>query len=92
VAGLPQGVAPNGPGPVEAAVQSELDGLTAARPGLMQTALALARIMDTPRAVSSQPAAARTLAALLDKLHSVSAGSRRGRLTLVKSMTSGHPW
>jgi hypothetical protein len=34
-----------------------------------QIALALARILDNPRAVSSQPAAAKVLAALLDKLH-----------------------
>jgi hypothetical protein len=35
----------------------------------VQAALALARILDSPRALSSQPAAARVLAALMDKLH-----------------------
>jgi hypothetical protein len=34
------------------------------------------------------PAAAKVLAALLDKLHSASAQGRRGHLTLVKSMTT----
>jgi hypothetical protein len=43
------------------------------RPGVAQTALALARILDNPRAVSSQPPAAKVLAALLDKLRSASA-------------------
>ena len=60
-----------------------------ARPGLAQAALALARIMDNPRAVNQQPAAAKVLAALLDKLHSASARGRRGGLAVVKSMTNG---
>jgi hypothetical protein len=41
-----------------------------------------------PKAVSTQPAAAKLLAALLDKLRSTSAGGRRGGLALVKSMTT----
>jgi hypothetical protein len=76
------------PGPVEAAVNDEIGGLAAdARPGLAQTALALARIMDNPKAVNQQPAAAKVLAALLEKLHSASARGRRGSLSVVRSMT-----
>jgi hypothetical protein len=44
-------------------------------------------VFDNPRAVSSQPAAAKVLAALLDKLHSVSARGRRGNLSSVRTMT-----
>jgi hypothetical protein len=78
----------SGPGPVELGVQAEIDGLASeARPGLAQAALALARILDNPKAVNQQPAAAKVLASLLEKLRSVSASGRRGNLALVKSMT-----
>jgi hypothetical protein len=84
----PDEVATEFPGPVEAAVNDEIGGLAAdARPGLAQTALALARIMDNPKAVNQQPAAAKVLAALLEKLHSASARGRRGSLSVVRSMT-----
>jgi hypothetical protein len=69
-----------GPGPVEAGVEAEIAGLAEARPGLAAAALALARILDNPRAISSQPPAARMLATLLDKLRSASAGRHLGRL------------
>jgi hypothetical protein len=36
--------------------------------------------------LSSQPPAAKVLAALLDKLHSASASGRRGHLALVRTM------
>jgi hypothetical protein len=49
--------------------------------------LALARIMDNPRAVNQQPAAAKVLATLLEKMHSASARGRRGSLALVRTMT-----
>jgi hypothetical protein len=49
-----------------------------ARPGLAQVALALARLVDDPRAVNQQAAAAKTLAMLLDRLRSASARGRRG--------------
>lgn len=44
-------------GPVERAVASEISGLAQAeiRPGLVQTALSLAKILDSPRAVNQQP-------------------------------------
>jgi hypothetical protein len=61
-----------------------------ARPGLAQTALVLARIMDNPKAVNQQPAAAKVLAAMLTQLPSAAARGRRGNLSLVKSMTKSH--
>jgi hypothetical protein len=76
-----------GPGPVESGVEAELAGLADARPGLAQTALALARIMDNPMAVNQQPAAAKVLAILLDKLSSASVRGRRGNLAVVRTMT-----
>lgn len=93
VAQLPQPV-PDGspPGPVESGVQAEISGLAQARPGLAQTALALARVMDNPKAINQKPAAAKVLAALLDKLHSSACG-RRGRLAVVRAMaTEDHDW
>lgn len=79
--------AASGPGPVELAVEAEIGELAGARPGLAQIALALARVLDNPKAVSSQPAAATVLAALLDELRSASAHGRRGGLALVRTMT-----
>jgi hypothetical protein len=64
---------PSEPGPVEAGVEAEIGELAEARPGLAAVALVMARLMDNPRAVSGQPAAARVLVSLLDKLHSASA-------------------
>jgi hypothetical protein len=82
--------APLGPGPVESGVEAEIGGLASeARPGLAQAALALARIMDNPKAVNQQPAAAKVLGALLDKLRSAPASGRRGRLAVVRSMSPG---
>ena len=60
------------------------------RPGLAQTALTLARILDNPRAVSSQPAAARQLVVILSMLSRRS--HRRAKLGVVKSMTEGARW
>lgn len=75
------------PGPVESGVEEEIAGLAEARPGLAQAALAMARVLDNPRAVSSQPAAAKVLTTVLDKLHSVGVQSRRGRLAGVRTLT-----
>jgi hypothetical protein len=78
------------PGPVESGVAAEIDGLAAqARPGLAQAALALARVLDNPRAISSHASSAKVLATLLDKLRAVSARGRRGRLAVVRSMSPG---
>ena len=55
------------PGPVESGVQDEIGGLAAeARPGLAQAALCMARLLDNPKAVNQQPAAAKVLAAMLE--------------------------
>jgi hypothetical protein len=43
--------------------------------------------MDNPRAINQQPAAAKVLAAVLEKLHSASARGRRGHLAMVPTMT-----
>jgi hypothetical protein len=76
------------PGPVEAGVQSEISELAAeVRPGVAQAALALAGLMDNPRAINQHAAAAGKLASLLDKLASVSARGRRGNLALVRQMS-----
>jgi hypothetical protein len=82
---------PSEPGPVESGVEAEIAGLAEARPGLTAIALALGRLMDDPKAVNQKPAAAKTLAALLDKLRSASAARRRGNLAVVKSMTTSSP-
>ena len=85
--------APNGsPSPlanmVESAVAEEIGALGGHnRPGLEAVALALARLMDNPRVVSTQPAAAKVLVALLEKLRSVSVRGPRGGLALVRTMT-----
>jgi hypothetical protein len=50
--------------------------------------LCLARLMDNAKAINQQPAAARVLAAMLEKLHSTSTRGRRGNLSVVKSMTT----
>jgi hypothetical protein len=76
------------PGPLERGVEAEISGPGAqARPGLAQAALAMARLMDNPRAVNQQPAAAKVLATLLEKLHSASARGRRGSLSVVREMS-----
>lgn len=74
-------------GSVVAAVRAELDTAPAAvgRPGLTAVALALAEILDDPRHVATQPAAARQLVALLGMLSKRT--RRRGNLAAVKSMT-----
>ena len=76
-------------GPVESAVAAELHTLHTVtdRPGVAQIALSLARILDNPKAVSSQPAAAKVLSTMLDKLRAVSARGRRGGLAVVRTMT-----
>lgn len=73
---------------VESAVSVEVEGLGAdPQPGLVAAALALARILDNPKAVSTQPAAAKVLVALLEKLRSVATRGHRGSLAVVRTMT-----
>jgi hypothetical protein len=84
----PVAAAEPGPGPVEIGVSEEIDGLAAqARPGLAAAALCLARLLDNPKAISQQPAAAKVLISMLEKLRAASARGRRGNLSVVKSMT-----
>ncbi|MGC2655619.1 MAG: hypothetical protein WA317_18925, partial [Mycobacterium sp.] len=72
-------------------VQAELDAAPAAaeRPGLAAIALALAAILDDPKHVAAQPAAARQLVAILNTL--TKSNCRRGKLAVVKSMTTSSP-
>jgi hypothetical protein len=85
-AALTSGNAANISGAVESAVSLEIEGLGAiSRPGIAAAALALARVLDNPKAVSTQPAAAAKLAHLLDMLRK---GSRtKAKLASVRQMT-----
>jgi hypothetical protein len=76
-------------GRVEKGVIAELEGLAQAdaRPGLTQTVLALARLMDDPKAKNQQPAAAAKLAELLRELRK-GMDARKSRLASVRAMTS----
>lgn len=78
-------------GTVESAVFLEIEGLgDHPRPGLAATALALARILDNPKAVSTQPAAAAALMNVLGALRKGAAGAKP-KLATVRQMTrSGH--
>jgi hypothetical protein len=78
-----------GPGPVEVGVEAEIGGVVAdGRPGLTQVALAMARLLDDPKAKNHAPAAAKVLVSVLDMLRSDSARQRRGGLALVREMTT----
>jgi hypothetical protein len=55
--GWSTGCGPDGPGPVEAGVEAEIEGLAQVRPGVAQMALAMAQIMDSTKAVNQRPAA-----------------------------------
>jgi hypothetical protein len=57
------------------------------RPALVETAVSLARILDNPRAISPQAAAAGKLADILDRLHKGAAPSQGGP-KLVRAMTT----
>jgi hypothetical protein len=80
---------PSEPGRVEIAIRQEIEGsaLAAARPALVETAVSLAKILDNPRAISQQAAAAGKLVDILDTLHE-GAAPRRGGLKLVRAMTT----
>ena len=79
---------PTGPGRVEAAVLEEIDGLTTAqkRPGLVQAALAMARLLDSPITTAQHPQAMARLQAALDQLRK-GADSRKSWLADVKKLT-----
>lgn len=76
-------------GAVESAVRLELVDVvqTGSRPALVATAVALARVLDNPRAMSVQPAAARQLKAILEDLRNGSDVRGRSRLSVVRALT-----
>ena len=76
-----------GHGAVEDGVLAELDGIAAAdaRPGLKQTALALARVLDNPLTVAQHPSAAHRLGEILTTLRK--GAEKKGRLAAVREMS-----
>jgi len=75
-------------GPVEAGVIAQLEGLTTTdhRQGLVQIAIALARVLDSPLAIAQHASSGRVL---VDTLEKIGKGSeaRKGKLASVRSMT-----
>jgi hypothetical protein len=59
------------------------------RPDLAAAALALAAILDNPKAVSTQPAAAAKMSDLMDQIRK-SGDQKKSKLASVRSMTSGN--
>lgn len=78
----------SGAGRVEAGVIAELDGLstTASRQGLVEIALALARVLDSPLAIAQHASAAHRLSETLDKIRK-GADARTSKLAAVRQMT-----
>ena len=76
-----------GPGPVEVGAETEIGGVVDARPGVAQVVLAMARLLDDPKAKNQAPAAAKVLVSVRDKPCATSARKRRGGLSVVRSMT-----
>lgn len=76
------------PGRVESGVLAEIGGLStaASRQGLVEIAVALARVLDSPLAIAQHPSAAHRLSETLDKIRKGS-DSRQGKLAAVRSMT-----
>ena len=76
-------------GRVESGVLAEIGSLSNAdsRVGLVEIAIALARVLDSPLAIAQHPSAAHRLSETLDKLRKGSEG-RTGRLASVRQMTS----
>lgn len=75
-------------GRVEAGVLAEIGGLStaASRQGLVEIAIALARVLDSPLAIAQHASAAHRLSETLDKLRK-GADGRSGRLAAVRQMT-----
>ncbi len=78
----------SGPGRVEAGVLAEITGLStaASRQGLVEIAIALARVLDSPLAIAQHPSAAHRLSETLDKIRRGSE-SRKGKLASVRQMS-----
>ena len=76
------------PGRVESGVMAEIGGLStaASRQGLVEIAVALARVLDSPLAIAQHPSAAHRLSETLDKIRKGSE-ARKGRLSSVRQMT-----
>jgi hypothetical protein len=77
------------PGPVVAAVQADLHRLgdLTGWQALAAGAVAMARILDDHRLASTQPAAVKQLASLLEMLHR-EAAPKRGRLAAMQKMAA----
>lgn len=75
-------------GPVESAVIAEIGGLSTAqnRPGLVEVARALAKVLDSPLAIAQHASAGHRLSETLDKLRK-GADGKAGKLAAVRSMT-----
>jgi hypothetical protein len=75
-------------GPVEAGVLAEIEGLTTAakRPGLVEGALAMARLLDNQLDTAQHPQAMARLQAALDQLRK-GADSRKSWLAEVRKLT-----
>jgi hypothetical protein len=90
IAALPAAVDPSAaePGRVESGVLAEIEGLStsASRQGLVEIAMALARVLDSPLAIAQHPSAAHRLSETLDKIRK---GSEMGKskLAAVRSMS-----
>lgn len=76
------------PGRVESGVLAEITGLSTAssRQGLVEIAIALARVLDSPLAIAQHASAAHRLSETLDKIRK-GADNRKGKLAAVRSMT-----
>jgi hypothetical protein len=81
---------PDGPGTVESGVEAENEGLADARPRPLSDGTRDG-LLDNPKSVNQQLAAAKVMVTPLDQLRSASAIGRRGKLALVKSMTTSSP-
>lgn len=76
------------PGRVESGVLAEIAGLSTvdSRQGLVEIAIALARVLDSPLAIAQHASAGHRLSETLDKLRR-GADARKGRLASVRKMT-----
>jgi len=76
-------------GRVESGVMAEVGELSTAanRPGLVQIAIALARVLDSPLAIAQHPSAAHRLSETLDKIRKGS-DARKSKLASVRQMTT----
>ena len=81
--------APAESGRVESGVLAEIDGLSTAvsRQGLVEIAIALARVLDSPLAIAQHPSAAHRLSETLDKIRKGS-DARTSKLASVRLMTT----